>query len=152
MNKIGLSIGIVLIVLGSVLSLVSYPLLGVKSAAEAAEGVEGTILTDGVSITFKGRITAFDIILGFDVLYIDGFQLSGNGIPIVYDRNASLGVNDEVLVEGKYVALILWSYVCADSAGEIRPAAIHRLPLPLFFLAVTVLIGGVVVVAVSTRV
>jgi hypothetical protein len=151
MNKIGLSIGIVLIVLGSVLSLVSYPLLGIQSAAEAAESVEGTVLTDGVSIAFKGRITGFDTILGFDVLYVEGFHHSGNGIPIVYDRNASLGVNDEVLVEGKYVALILWSYVCADSAGEIRPAAIHRLPLPLFYLAVSVLIGGVAVVAISTR-
>lgn len=152
MNKIGLTIGIVLIVLGSVLSLVWYPIIGVNSAADAAESVEGTVLTDGISIKFKGRISGLDSILGQDVLYVEGFQHSGNGIPIVYDKNASLGVNDEVLVEGKYVAILLWSFVSADVEGEIRPAAIQKLPLPIFYLAASILLGGVIVVAVSTRV
>lgn len=152
MNKIGLTIGIVLIVLGSVLSLVWYPIIGVNSAADAAKSVEGTALTDGISIKFKGRISGLDSILGQDILYVEGFQHSGNGIPIVYDKNASLGVNDEVLVKGKYVAIIVWSFVSADVAGEIRPATIQKLPLPLFFLAASILLGGVIVVAVSTRV
>ena len=152
MNKIGLTIGIVLIVLGSVLSLVWYPMIGVNSAADAAKSVEGTVLTDGISIKFKGRISGFDEVLGQDVLYVEGFQHSDKGIPIVYDKSASLGVNDEVLVEGKYVAILLWSFVSADVEGEIRPAAIQKLPLPLFFLAASILLGGVVVVAVSTRV
>lgn len=152
MNKIGLTIGIVLIVLGSVLSLVWYPIIGVNSAADAAESVEGTAWTDGISIKFKGRISGFDQILGQDILYVEGFQHSGNGIPIVCDKNASLGVNDEVLVEGKYVAILLWSFVSADVEGEIRPAAIQKLPLPIFYLAASILLGGVIVVAVSTRV
>lgn len=152
MNKIGLTIGIVLVVLGSVLSLVWFPLIGVNSAADAAKSVEGTAWTDGISIKFKGRISGFNEILGQDVLYVEGFQHSGNGIPIVYDKNASLGVNDEVLVEGKYVAILLWSFVSADVEGEIRPAAIQKLPLPIFYLAASILLGGVIVVAVSTRV
>ncbi len=152
MNKIGLTIGIVLIVLGFVLSLVWYPIIGVNSAADAAESVEGTAWTDGISIKFKGRISGFDEILSQGILYVEGFQHSGNGIPIVYDKNTSLGVNDEVLVEGKYVAILLWSFVSADVAGEIGPAAIQKLPLPLFFLAASILLGGVIVVPVSTRV
>ncbi|MEE8182769.1 MAG: hypothetical protein V3T94_01295 [Thermoplasmata archaeon] len=152
MNKIGLTIGIVLIVLGSVLSLVWYPIIGVNSAADAAKSVEGTVLTDGISIKFKGRISGFDEELGQDVLYVEGFQHSGKGIPVVYDKSASLGVNDEVLVEGKYVVILVWSFVSADVEGEIRPAAIQKLPLPLFFLAASILLGGVIVVPVSTRV
>lgn len=153
MNKIGLTIGIVLIVLGSVLSLVWFPLIGVNSAADAAKSVEGTAWTDGISIKFKGRISGFDEILGQDILYVEGFQHSGNGIPIVYDKSASLGVNDEVLVEGKYVViLLLWSFVSADVEGEIGPASIQKLPLPIFYLAASILLGGVIVVAVSTRV
>lgn len=152
MNKIGLTIGIVLIVLGSVLSLVWFPLIGVNSAADAAKSVEGTAWTDGISIKFKGRISDFDEILGQDVLYVEGFQHSGNGIPIVYDKSASLGVNDEVLVEGKYVAILLWSFVSADVEGDIGPAAIQKLPLPIFYLAASILLGGVIVVPISTRV
>ncbi len=152
MNKIGLTIGIVLIVLGSVLSLVWFPLVGVNSAADAAKSVEGTAWTDGISIKFKGRISGFDEILGQDVLYVEGFQHSGNGIPIVYDKSASLGVNDEVLVEGKYVAILLWSFVSADVEGDIGPAAIQKLPLPIFYLAASILLGGVIVVPISTRV
>ncbi|MFQ6107560.1 MAG: hypothetical protein ACE5QF_08270 [Thermoplasmata archaeon] len=151
MSRIGLTIGIILIAVGSILTLTWYPVIGVDSAADAAKSVEGTALTDGISIKFKGRISGFDSILGFDVLYIEGFQHSGNNIPIVYDRNASLGTNDEVLVEGKYVAVILWSFVSADTEGDIRPASIQKLPLPLFYLAVLILTGGVIVVIVGMR-
>lgn len=151
MNKIGLTIGILLLVVGSILSLLWYPIIGVDSASEAADQVRGTVLTGGIPLKFKGRITGFDTILGQDVLYIQDFKTSNADIPIVYDKNASLGVNDEVLVEGVYIALI-YGWVQAETESGIEPAKIERLPSPLFYLAVFVLIGGIVLVPVSVKV
>jgi len=148
---VGLTVGIVLIVFGSILSLLWFPIIEVDSAPEAAESIGGSLITDRIPVRFKGKISGFDTELGFDVLYVEGFNDSFGGIPVVYDKNASIGVGDEVLIEGKYTALFL-RCVCADQEDVIEPATIRQVPLPLFYLAIMILIGGIILVPVSTRI
>lgn len=148
---VGLTLGVLLIIFGSILCLLWFPIIEVDSPSEAAEKTGGSLITDRIPVRFKGKISGFDTVLGYDVMYVEGFGDSLGGIPIVYDKNASIGVGDEVLVEGKYTALIL-RCVCADKQGVIEPATIRQLPLPIFYLAIIILIGGIVLVAVSTRI
>lgn len=144
MRKLLLVVGILLVVIGLVLCLLWYPILDVDSADDASSRVSGTVIATGIPLKFKGKISSLDEIFGLHVLYVSGFHDSFGDVPIVYNESASVSPGDEVVVTGKYAN---WLGIIRGVSGgsedsQVLPADVQKVPLPLFYVGVVVLIAG----------